>query len=65
MATRIRKEGCWKAFPRNRRIVKNVRMVDNLDGVQIPHLHNLLGFGYVASHTVLTQGAGWQRLVVG
>lgn len=52
-------------FPRNIRTVKNVRMVDNLGGVQTPHLHNLLGLGYVESHTILTQGAVWQRLVLG
>lgn len=58
MTTWIRKEGYWKAFRRNRRTVKNVRMVDNLGGVQIHHLHNLLGFGYVESHTVLnTRGS--------
>ena len=39
-------------------------MIDNFGGVQIPHFHNLLGFGYVESHTELTQGAVWQRLVV-
>jgi hypothetical protein len=40
-------------------------MVGNLGGVQTLHLHNLLGFGYVELHTVLTQGQSGKRLVVG